>query len=274
MILMFRDDGPSALSAVFCLCGKGGSWFLVISDKKERGRQMNGIIGIIGAMDEEIARLLDEMGHVASETVQGITYHRGILRETPVVVCKSGVGKVNAAVCTQLLIDRYKVEAVVFTGVAGALHPSLDIGDLVISTECQQHDVDVTALGFPRGIIPFQEVSVFPADPEWVKLAKRAGERINGVKVITGKVLSGDQFISSVETVNKLREEFGGVCVEMEGAAVAHVCHLSGTPYVVIRSMSDRADHSAHVNFAEFTELAAERSCTMVCHMLSMRASR
>ncbi|SEM69909.1 5'-methylthioadenosine/adenosylhomocysteine nucleosidase [Lihuaxuella thermophila] len=231
-----------------------------------------GIVGIIGAMDAEIARFLEEMQQVETREIQGIHYHKGELSGVPVVVCKSGVGKVNAAVCTQLLIDRYRVESVIFTGVAGALHSDLDIGDLVISTECQQHDMDASPLGFPKGTIPFQETSVFPADPGLIEWAKKAGESIEGVKVLTGKVLSGDQFISDVEKVKQLREEFNGACVEMEGAAVAHVCHLSGVPYVVIRSMSDRADQTAQVNFLEFTELAAERSCLMVRHLLQQKA--
>ncbi|MBA4492831.1 5'-methylthioadenosine/adenosylhomocysteine nucleosidase [Paenactinomyces guangxiensis] len=232
----------------------------------------SGMIGIIGAMDSEISRFLDEMEQVETQEFFGIVYYRGKLCNVPAVVCKSGVGKVNAAVCTQVLIDRYQAESVIFTGVAGALHPELEIGDLVISTECQQHDIDASPLGFPQGTIPFQEASVFPADACLIERAKKAGGQIEGVKVLLGKVLSGDQFISDVRKVKELREKFNGTCVEMEGAAVAHVCHLIGVPYVVIRSMSDRADHSAQVNFMEFTELAAERSCAMVRNMLLQMA--
>ncbi|WP_124728046.1 5'-methylthioadenosine/adenosylhomocysteine nucleosidase [Staphylospora marina] len=227
------------------------------------------VTGIIGAMDSEVAKLLEVMTEKETHVIQGITYHRGMLEGVPVVVTRSGVGKVNAAVCTQLLIDRFGVNAVIFTGVAGALHPDLDIGDIVISTDCQQHDIDASVLGFPRGTVPFQEVSVFPADETLIERAKQAGESIEGVTVATGRVLSGDQFISDPAKVKELREMFDGACVEMEGAAVAHVCHLAGVPYVVIRSMSDRADHSANVNFVEFTELAAERSCAIVRGMLA-----
>jgi adenosylhomocysteine nucleosidase len=228
-------------------------------------------IGIIGAMDEEIASLLRLMEDVRSHTHYQITYYEGRLEGTPVVLCKSGVGKVNAALCTQVLIDRFQVQAIVFTGVAGALDPKLEIGDIVVSTECQEHDVDASALGFAKGIIPFQEVSVYPADPKWIGWAVKAGETLEGVQVIQGKVLSGDQFISDLGKVKELRGQMEGACVEMEGAAVAHVSHLAGIPYVVIRSMSDRADHSANVNFTEFTQLAAKRSSEMVCRMLSLR---
>ncbi|MGA9174724.1 MAG: 5'-methylthioadenosine/adenosylhomocysteine nucleosidase [Thermoactinomyces sp.] len=233
--------------------------------------QENGRIGLIGAMDEEIASLLEKMDQVETQKVYHTTYYTGIIKDTPVVVCKSGVGKVNGAICTQILIDRFHVEAVIFTGVAGALHPDLDIGDLVISTECQQHDLDASALGFPKGTIPFQETSVFPADPQLIRWAVKAGETLEGVRVRLGKVLSGDQFISDINKGAELREQLNGDCVEMEGAAVAHVCHLSGIPYVVIRSMSDRADHSADVNFAEFTKLAAERSSALVTKILEQR---
>ena len=227
------------------------------------------VIGLIGAMDEEIALLLNEMEAVSEEKYAGTCYHRGMLEDVPVVVCKSGVGKVNAAISAQVLIDRFQVDAVIFTGVAGALHPDLDIGDVVISTACQHHDIDASPLGFAPGEIPFQETSVFEADPHLVALAERASEKASGEKTMTGKILSGDQFISDTERVRDLHERFGGVCVEMEGAAVAHVCHLNRVPFVIIRSISDRADHSAHVNFTRFTKMASPRSSGIVRRMLA-----
>ncbi|SMP14677.1 methylthioadenosine nucleosidase /adenosylhomocysteine nucleosidase [Laceyella tengchongensis] len=232
------------------------------------------IIGVIGAMDEEIKALLNAMEDVQEQERYRVTYYSGKLCDTPVVLCKSGVGKVNAAVCTQTLIDYFQVDAVLFTGVAGALHPDLDIGDIVVSTACQQHDIDASPVGFPRGTVPFQDVSIFPADEQLVAWAVEAGHSISGVKVLTGKVLSGDQFISDAGKVRELREQFDGACVEMEGAAVAHVCHLADVPYVVIRSMSDRADHTADVNFAEFTELASERSASMIQAILRLRMQK
>lgn len=230
----------------------------------------SGIIGIIGAMQEEMELFLHDLEGMSRETKAGTDYYAGKLFGRDVVVCKSGVGKVNAAVCTQVLIDRYGVGTVLFTGVAGALHPELEIGDLVVSTECMQHDMDVTPLGFARGVIPYADVSVFPADDALVRLAKQAGERLYGKTPMSGRVLSGDQFVASRETVRSLYEQLGGVCTEMEGAAVAQVCHLNGVPYVVIRSMSDKADGSAHVNFAEFTPLAAKHSYEMVREMIRL----
>lgn len=221
-------------------------------------------LGLIGAMTEEVDRFLNSMEQTHTHQHAGIDFTEGQFMGLSVVVCKSGVGKVNAAVCSQLLIDRFGVDAVVFTGVAGALDPSLTIGDLVISTECMQHDMDVTALGFDRGIIPYQEQSIFAADETLRELAVASGHELADRRVIAGRVLSGDQFIANREQVVELHEQLQGACTEMEGAAVAQVCAMNGVPFVVIRSMSDKADGSAHMNFAEFTRLAADNSYAMV----------
>lgn len=229
---------------------------------------IDGTIGIIGAMREEIDMLRGRLQDAATETHAGIAYTRGVLHGRNVVVCKSGVGKVNAAVCAQILIDRFDAGAIWFTGVAGALDPALDIGDIVISESAVHHDMDVTALGFPRGVIPYQDTSEFPADPALVRLALEAGERLYPGRCRPGKVLSGDQFVADRATVRKLREELGGACTEMEGAAVAQTCFMNGVPFVIIRSMSDRADGAAPDNFAAFVVQAAERSVALVEEML------
>lgn len=229
---------------------------------------MEKTIGIIGAMAEEVGLLLGRMQNQSTHKYAGIEYVSGTLHAQRIIVCKSGVGKVNAAVCTQVLIDRFGVQAVIFTGVAGALDPRLDIGDIVISRSCMHHDMDASALGFPRGVIPFQEVSEFPADPELVSLAEQAGQRVYPGRCSVGKVLSGDQFIADRKLVRQLHDALGGTCTEMEGAAVAQVCHLNSVPFVIIRSMSDKADGSAHVNFAEFAEAAANRSFAIVEEMI------
>ncbi|UFJ39322.1 5'-methylthioadenosine/adenosylhomocysteine nucleosidase [Brevibacillus humidisoli] len=226
-------------------------------------------IGIIGAMDEEIALYHTAMTETVSSTKAGITYHEGKLAGQSVVLCKSGVGKVNASVCTQILVDQYQVDRVIFTGVAGAVHPELNIGDIVVSTDCLQHDVDVTALGFQPGEIPFQEKWVWEADDELIRLAVAAGKTVGeGVRVLEGRILSGDQFLADREKVNQLYKQFAASCTEMEGAAVAQVCAMNGVPFVIVRSMSDKADGSAHVNFAEFTQLASQRSFAIVTGML------
>lgn len=225
-------------------------------------------LGLIGALDEEIEHLLLLLEDHSTEEHAGIRFYKGMIDAVPVVLCKSGVGKVNAAICTQLLIDKFSVDAVWFTGVAGALDPRLSIGDIVISTECLHHDVDASSLGFSPGTIPYDPLSVFPAEETFVKAAEAAGAAIEGSKVFKGRVVSGDQFIADVSRVRQLYEQFNGMCTEMEGAAVAQVCCKNAIPFVIIRSMSDRADGSANENFAEFTKLAAAQSYQMVRTML------
>jgi adenosylhomocysteine nucleosidase len=227
-----------------------------------------GTIGIIGAMQEEIELLLRELQDQEAAQHAGITYYTGKFHGRKVVLCKSGVGKVNAAVCTQVLIDRFGAEAVIFTGVAGALDPALNIGDIVVSRSCVQHDMDVTALGFARGVIPFQDASEFGSDERLAELAVEAGQRVFPGHCRSGKVLSGDQFIADRDTVRRLHEEMGGTCTEMEGASVAQVCFMNAIPHVIIRSMSDKADGSAHVNFTEFTVEASNRSFAIVEDMI------
>jgi adenosylhomocysteine nucleosidase len=230
-------------------------------------------VGIIGAMKEEVALLHRNVRVSGVRSKAGIDYATGDLHGKRVIFCRSGVGKVNAAVCTQLLIDQ-GVDCVVFTGVAGALDPALDIGDIVISTVCQHHDMDVTALGFPRGVIPYQEQSEFPADERLVGLAIRAGEALFPGRCRTGKVLSGDQFIASKQIVRELRETMGGACIEMEGAAVAQVCAMNGVPFVIIRSMSDRADGGAPESFEAFTVEASNISYRLVEAMIMRMGDR
>jgi len=228
---------------------------------------MDQVVGLIGAMDEEIKLLLEGMEERTTVVKAGIEFHRGRVSGKTAVVCKSGVGKVNAAVTSQILVDTFGVSRILFTGVAGALHPELNIGDIVISSECMQHDMDATALGFSRGVIPFQEVSAFPADPDLVVLAEKACYDLKMVH-LTGTVLSGDQFIADRQKGAALRAELNGVCAEMEGAAVAQVCFMNGIPFVIIRSISDKADGSAHASFEEFTVTSSRRSHAILEYML------
>jgi adenosylhomocysteine nucleosidase len=226
-------------------------------------------IGIIGAMDEEIALYLEAMKDTKATVKAGITYYEGEMEGKTVVLCKSGVGKVNAAVTTQMLIDQFQVDRVIFTGVAGAVHPELNIGDIVVSTDCMQHDIDVTPLGFQPGQIPFTDRWIWEADASLRQLAMEAGKELEaGIRVVTGRILSGDQFVASREKVQWLHEQFDAHCTEMEGAAVGQVCAMNGVPFVIVRSMSDKADGSAHVNFVEFTKLASQRSYAIVASML------
>lgn len=229
---------------------------------------MKGRVGIIGAMEEEVALFKQELEQSEEIHKAGIRFHVGWLGKHEVVICRCGVGKVNAAVCTQILIDDFHIGSVIFTGVAGALHPSLEIGDIVISNECLQHDIDASALGFARGEIPFSGLAVFKADPRLVMLAEQSGTEFTRVRVMKGRILSGDQFIADRKQVEWLHSQFSGCCTEMEGAAVAQACCLNDIPFVIIRSMSDKADGSAEVNFSEFTIKASAHSHRIVMGML------
>ncbi len=226
------------------------------------------MIGIIGAMDEEIESYKLKIEDITETKIAKIIFYQGLMSGQQIVLCKSGVGKVNSAVCTQILIDKFQVDKIIFTGVAGALHPDLNIGDIVISTIAQQYDIDASPLGFEKGFIPYSEKSIFEADNELINIALKASEEVSDVNIISGKILSGDQFIADVGLAKELYEKFKGLCTEMEGAAVAQVCNMNNIPFVIVRSMSDKADHSANVNFSEFAKFAADRSYLIVDKML------
>lgn len=226
-------------------------------------------IGIIGAMDEEVDILKDMM--VVKETIEkaSLKFYVGKLEEKEIVLVKCGIGKVNAALCAQILISEFDVDAVVNTGVAGALNDELDVYDIVVSTDAIQHDFDTTVFGDKKGIIPRMENSIFKADERLIEAAiKSAKEEVKNHKVLTGRVVTGDIFISSKELKDELVKEFDAYCGEMEGAAIAHVCELNKVPFVIIRAMSDKADGSADVTYSEFVGEAAHNSKDMVVNML------
>ncbi|PRX25082.1 adenosylhomocysteine nucleosidase [Orenia metallireducens] len=228
-------------------------------------------IGIIGAMDIEIELLKKDLELKSTLNKASMEFYEGNLTGKEVVLVRSGIGKVNAAVCTQILIDDFDVNEVIFTGVAGAVDPTLDVGDIVISNEVAQHDVDVTGFGREYGEVPGLDRVFFEAEQRLVDLAKEAGEKVTAaeeIKVVTGRILSGDQFIADREKVAWLGETFAGHCTEMEGAAVGQVCFLNAKPFVIIRSMSDKADGEANISFDEFAKIAADNSYQIVVEML------
>lgn len=227
------------------------------------------MIGILGALDAEIASFLAQLGHATTEAEGPFLFHTGRLSGHEVVIAKSGVGKVMSTLTTQKMLDSYRPSHVLFTGIAGALNPTLDIGDLVISRDCVQHDVDAQALGFRRGEIPYTGVRAVAADPELV--ARAAAFSPSSQKSFIGRILSGDQFITHAGNSSHrfLREELAGDAVEMEGAAVAFTCSLQSIPFVVLRTISDRANHDAAVDFEKFLPVASQQSCQVVCKILS-----
>ncbi|MBQ6961899.1 MAG: 5'-methylthioadenosine/adenosylhomocysteine nucleosidase [Clostridia bacterium] len=226
--------------------------------------------GIIGAMDEEVATLKEALTEENIKTIAGMAFHEGKLDGKDVVVVKCSVGKVNASACAQILISVFGVDRIINTGVAGSLDAQIDIGDIVISTDALQHDMDATVLGFARGEIPYSNQSVFPADEEMRKSAVQAvKEAAPDIHVFEGRVCSGDQFIASREQKEFLISEFGGLCCEMEGAAIAQVCCLNGTPFVIIRAISDKADDSEEMSYVEFEKAAAERCASITRYMVT-----
>lgn len=226
-------------------------------------------LGIIGAMDLETEILKSSMDVTGIREVAGMSYYSGTIDGKSVVVVTCGVGKVNAAACTQILISEFRVDAIVNTGVSGAIHNDLNVGDIVISTDCMEHDFDCTGFGYKPGIIPRLDNSVFVADSKLVDLAYDASLcAVTKYKIYKGRIVSGDQFVSSMERKQFIEENFEAHTTEMEGASIAHVCYLSKVPFVIIRAMSDKADGSAHVSFDDFAKEAAENSSQIVLNML------
>ena len=216
-------------------------------------------IGIIGAMELEVETLKQAMSVSNTLTRAGMVFFEGNLNATPVVVVRSGVGKVNAAMCVQILADVFQVTHIINTGVAGSLNAVLDIGDIVLSKDVIHHDVDATIFGYAPGEVPQLGIREFPADEKMIALAKEAFMEVcSDRKAVIGRVISGDQFIASKEVKSRLIQVFEGDCAEMEGAAIAHAAYLNKIPFIIIRAISDKADDSAEMDYPTFERKAAE----------------
>ncbi|MCD8084068.1 MAG: 5'-methylthioadenosine/adenosylhomocysteine nucleosidase [Clostridiales bacterium] len=228
------------------------------------------MLGIIGAMAQEVEQLKQEMESPRIVTVAGMDFYQGRIEGREAVVVRSGIGKVNAAVCVQILADRFGVSGIVNTGIAGSLCAQIEIGDLVLSTDTVQHDMDATGFGYPVGQIPQMPVFSFPADERLRALAKKCCEKVNpGLGVFEGRIVSGDQFIASREKKDWLVREFAGICAEMEGAAVAQAAWLNGIPFLIVRAISDKADDSAAMDYDEFERQAILHSVRMTRELIA-----
>lgn len=226
-------------------------------------------IGIIGAMDEEVSRLKENMQVEKIEKKAGMEFFAGVLGNKDVVVVRSGIGKVNAGICTQILVDDFQVDGVINTGIAGSLKNEINIGDIVLSKDSLQHDMDATGFGYEPGVIPRMEQSVFAADETLIRLAQKVNEEVNpDIASFVGRVVSGDQFISDNGKKEFLVSKFQGYCTEMEGAAIAQVCYLNEIPFLIIRAISDKADHSATMDYSEFEAKAIEHTVRLVTGMM------
>ncbi len=223
------------------------------------------MIGIIGAMDEEVTALKEAMD--VRETVEraGMNFVKGTIGSKEVTVVRSGIGKVNAGICAQILVSEFQAEVLINTGIAGSLDARIDIGDMVISTDALYHDMAATAFGYPLGQVPRMDLLAFPADERLVKLAVEANAEANpDIHTFTGRVVSGDQFVASDEVKEKILKNFGGLCTEMEGAAIAHAAYLNKVSCVIIRAISDKADGSASEDYPAFEKKAIEHSVRLV----------
>lgn len=228
------------------------------------------MLGIIGAMEVEVKELREMMENPQAQTVAGMTFYQGTIMGKDVVVVRSGIGKVNAGICSQILVDRYQVEGIINTGIAGSLRNEINIGDIVLATVAVQHDVDATGFGYPLGEIPQMGIKEFPADEKLRALAEECSKKANpDIQVFCGRVASGDQFISSKDKKNWIQDNFDAYCTEMEGAAIAQAAYLNNIPYLVVRAISDKADDSANMDYSEFEAKAVQNSVRLMAAMIA-----
>jgi len=227
------------------------------------------MLGIIGAMEEEVSKLKECMEDVTVTKKAGMEFYKGILCKKEAVVVQSGIGKVNAAVCAQILVDDFLVSALINTGIAGSLKNEINIGDVVLSSDVLYHDMDAVSFGYALGQVPRMEVLSFEANQGLITLAKESCEKVNPeIGIYVGRIVSGDQFVSSKEKKDWIHDNFNGYCTEMEGAAIAHTAYLNQIPFIIIRAISDKADDSAHMDYPAFEALAIERSVKLMIEMV------
>lgn len=227
------------------------------------------MLAVIGAMDEEVSRIKEVMTDVVIETRAGMEFNRGKLVGKDAVVVRCGIGKVNAGMCAQILVDCYQADMIINTGIAGSLQAKINIGDIVLSEDALQHDMDATGFGYPMGVIPRMEQSVFKADEKLISIAEAACKRVNPeIGVHVGRVVSGDQFISDKDKKNWLIETFHGYCCEMEGAAIAQAAYLNQVPFLIVRAISDKADDSATMDYSEFEAKAIIHSVNLILEIV------
>lgn len=228
-------------------------------------------IGIIGAMDLEVEHLKSEMQISRIVDKAGMEFYTGTLKGVDVVIVRSGIGKVNAGLCAQILADVFQVTHIINTGVAGSLNAKLDIGDILISRDALYHDVDVRIFGYQLGEVPQMGCREFKADKAMIEAAVSSCKEVNpNIHVEVGRILSGDQFISDKAKKETLIADFQGDCTEMEGAAIAHSAYLNKIPFVIIRAISDKADDSAEMDYPTFEREAAKHSAKLVEHMITL----
>lgn len=227
-------------------------------------------IGIIGAMEVEVAILKEKMEDVRIIKKASMDFYEGILAGKKVVVVRSGIGKVNAGICAQILADVFSVDAIINTGIAGSLNKNINIGDIVLSTDVVQHDMDATGFGYRKGQIPQMPVFFFNTDDNLRRLAAEVCKEVNpDIQVFEGRIASGDQFVCDQDVKNRIVSEFSAYATEMEGAAIGQAAYLNEIPFLVVRAISDKADGSAQMDYSEFEKAAVDHSVRLTLNMLA-----
>lgn len=228
------------------------------------------MIGIIGAMDEEVSQIVEVMEVTETYERASMVFKKGSVNGKDVVIVRSGIGKVNAAVCTQILVDKFNVDYVINTGIAGSLKAEIDIADVVLSSDVLHHDMDATGFGYAPGQIPRMDVLSFKADERLIELGKAACEKcVPEIGVHVGRVVSGDQFISDKAVKEKIVSNFEGYCTEMEGAAIAQTAYLNNVPFLILRAISDKADDSATMDYPAFEAMAIKNSVEILKELVA-----
>lgn len=225
-------------------------------------------IAVIGAMEEEVIILRNQLENKKTEIIGNSEFSSGTYGGKDVVLLKSGIGKVNAAMSTTILIERYHPDLIINTGSAGGLNPELNVGDLVISDDVCHHDVDATVFGYAYGQVP-QMPAAYQADERLIQVAEEAARSLEGIQVKIGRIASGDSFMSDPDRVQMVAEKFPGLqAVEMEAAAIAQVAYQYGLPFVIIRALSDIAGKESDLSFEQFLQTAALNSANLVIEII------
>ena len=235
-------------------------------------------LGIIGAMQVEVETLLEKLEDKRFSHRAGSDFYEGVLEGLNVVIVQCGVGKVNAAICAQILCDRYEVTHILNTGIAGSLNAELDIGDLVVSEDAIHHDFDISDINPDRPVghvpVPGGSIRFFPADAELMACAFAAAETVHAGHTRVGRIASGDQFIGTSAKKQKIIAETAAMCAEMEGAAIAHTAWRNGIPFVILRAISDKADNSAEMDYPTFEAIAAHRCAAVTLNLAKALAEK
>lgn len=228
------------------------------------------LVGIIGAMNVEVAELLKSMKLDRTEVISSVEYHVGEIDGYKVVIAKCGVGKVHASICTQTMILRFSPDVIINTGVAGSLSPELDVGDVAIGSSVVQYDMDTSAVGDPVGLISGINVIEFSCDELVLKKLIYAVEHLKSIHYKVGLIATGDRFLNSREGKEKILENFNAIACEMESGSIAQVCYVNKKPFGIIRAISDNADSVSHVEYGEFLTDAAAKATAVVKSFLEL----